>query len=82
MVSWVRPETAEIPAKPVKGPVLGENPVTVTSAEIPMWGAPALLSNMMSPPSVHVGEQPAFNVGVIRTRYAEGGHGGAGRCPA
>ena len=68
MVRWVRPETPASPAKPVKGPVPGENPVRVISAEIPMWGAPALLSNTMLPPSMHAGEHAAFNVGVIDTQ--------------
>src|SRR5215472_9293437 len=83
MVSWVRPETAEIPAKPVK--VLLGDPVKVISAEIPMWGAPALLSNTMSPPSVHVGEHAAFNVGVIvpdTSKVVTLARAGAPLCPS
>src|SRR6516165_6119858 len=55
-----------MPPFTVKGPTVGKNPVAVTCSERIVPGAGRLLSITMSPPRVHVGEQPnPGNAGVM-----------------
>jgi hypothetical protein len=64
--SRVRLPLAAIPKNSVNGPTLGTNPAAVTSAETnPLLAAPLLLSIIMSPPRVHVGEQTAERGNIV-----------------